>query len=51
MTSKLVTECVGGVFGVNYNEVENIYESLVDPRLNGAQVIELIIKISKLFNK
>lgn len=51
MTSKLVTECVGGEFGVNFNEVEHLYESLVDPRLNGAQVIEFIIKISKLFNK
>jgi 3-deoxy-7-phosphoheptulonate synthase len=51
MTSKLVTECVGGEFGVEFNEVEHLYESLVDPRLNGAQVIELIIKIAKLLNK
>lgn len=51
MTSKLVSECVGGVYGVKNSEVDFKYETIVDPRLNGAQVVELILEISKLLKK
>lgn len=51
MTSKLVTECIGGNLGVDKNEIEYNYESLVDPRLNGSQVIELLLEINKRFKK
>jgi 3-deoxy-7-phosphoheptulonate synthase len=47
MTSKLVTECIGGNLGVHYKELEFNYQSLVDPRLNGSQVIELLLEINK----
>jgi 3-deoxy-7-phosphoheptulonate synthase len=51
MTSKLVTECIGGYLGVDKKELEYNYQSLVDPRLNGSQVIELILEINKRFKK
>jgi 3-deoxy-7-phosphoheptulonate synthase len=51
MTSKLVSECVGGVYGVKNSEVDFKYETIVDPRLNGAQVVELILEISKILNR
>jgi 3-deoxy-7-phosphoheptulonate synthase len=51
MTSKLVTECIGGNLGVDKKELEYNYQSLVDPRLNGSQVIELILEINIRFKK
>lgn len=51
MTSKLVSECLGGVYGVKDSEVNFKYETIVDPRLNGAQVVELILEISKILKK
>jgi 3-deoxy-7-phosphoheptulonate synthase len=51
MTSSLVTECIGGNHGVDYSELEYNYQSLVDPRLNGSQVIELLFEIHKKFQK
>jgi 3-deoxy-7-phosphoheptulonate synthase len=47
MTSKLVTECVGGKLGVDKGELDYNNQSLVDPRLNGSQVIELLLEINK----
>lgn len=51
MTSQLVSECIGGEFGVNKDEVEINYETLVDPRLNGAQTMEYISKLVELLKK
>jgi 3-deoxy-7-phosphoheptulonate synthase len=51
MTSKLVTECIGGNLGVDKKELEYNYQSLVDPRLNGSQVVELLLEINKRFKK
>jgi 3-deoxy-7-phosphoheptulonate synthase len=48
ITSKLVTECIGGAHGVSSSDLERNYQSKVDPRLNGAQAIELAMEISKL---
>jgi 3-deoxy-7-phosphoheptulonate synthase len=48
ITSKLVTECIGGTHGVYSSDLERNYESKVDPRLNGAQAIELALELSKL---
>jgi 3-deoxy-7-phosphoheptulonate synthase len=51
MTSKLVTECIGGSLGVEDVELEYNYQSLVDPRLNGSQVVELLLEINKKYKK
>lgn len=51
MTSKLVTECIGGNLGVDDEELQYNYQSLVDPRLNGSQVIELLLEINKRYKK
>ena len=51
MTSKLVTECIGGSLGVDNEELEYNYQSLVDPRLNGSQVVELLLEINKKYKK
>jgi 3-deoxy-7-phosphoheptulonate synthase len=51
MTSQLVSECVGGEFGVNKDEVEIKYETLVDPRLNGAQSMEYVTKLVELLKQ
>ncbi|MHC9511380.1 3-deoxy-7-phosphoheptulonate synthase [Kangiella sp. M94] len=47
MTAEAVMECVGGSYGVTEQELDKAYTSLVDPRLNVAQVFELIDSIEK----
>lgn len=49
ITSNLVTECIGGINGIRQEDLKLNYQTKVDPRLNGAQAIELGMKISKLF--
>jgi 3-deoxy-7-phosphoheptulonate synthase len=50
LTGLPVTECIGGKFGIKSTELNSNYTSLVDPRLNGAQVLELIIDCNKFLN-
>lgn len=47
ITSKLVTECIGGTNGVLSSDLNTNYESKVDPRLNGSQAIELAFELSE----
>jgi 3-deoxy-7-phosphoheptulonate synthase len=41
MTSDDVTECTGGAVGVTDGDLERRYETWCDPRLNGAQSLEV----------
>ena len=41
MTSDDVTECTGGAAGVTDSDLERRYETWCDPRLNGAQSLEI----------
>lgn len=41
MTGKDVTECLGGVAGIDENDLENRYHTHCDPRLNASQALEL----------
>lgn len=48
MTGDNVTECIGGISGLTYGDLDKRYESKVDPRLNALQGLELAFEISKL---
>ena len=47
MTGEDVTECTGGISGVTEKTLEDRYHSYCDPRLNGAQSIELAFLIAE----
>lgn len=47
MTGEDVTECVGGMSGVDENTLGERYNTYCDPRLNGAQALELAFLIAE----
>ncbi len=47
MTGDNVTECVGGSCGLSENDLSKTYTSLVDPRLNYSQALEVALKIAE----
>jgi len=47
MTGEDVTECVGGMSGVTDQSLSDRYATYCDPRLNGAQAVELAFLISE----
>ncbi len=48
LTGDDVTECIGGLSGVEVEHVLSGYRSYCDPRLNDEQSIELAIALAKL---
>ncbi|CDZ77685.1 Phospho-2-dehydro-3-deoxyheptonate aldolase [Legionella massiliensis] len=50
LTGDNVTECIGGARGLNEEDLKRAYRSLVDPRLNYEQSLEMAIQLSKQFN-
>jgi len=48
LTGEHVTECVGGARGLTELDLERAYKSLVDPRLNADQSLEMAMQIVKL---
>lgn len=50
LTGDNVTECIGGARGLAANDLKNAYHSLVDPRLNYEQSLEMAIQLSRQFN-
>ncbi|MGC9326622.1 MAG: 3-deoxy-7-phosphoheptulonate synthase class II [Candidatus Hinthialibacter sp.] len=48
LTSDAVTECIGGSSGVTEDDLSLCYETACDPRLNGAQALELAFLITRL---
>lgn len=48
LTGENVTECVGGASGVTEADLARDYRSLVDPRLNYEQAMELALQLSHL---
>ena len=48
LTGENVTECVGGARGLTELDLQKAYKSLVDPRLNAEQSLELAILITQL---
>jgi len=51
MTGRNVTECVGGVIDVTEARLGDRYHTHCDPRLNGAQAIELAFLIADLLKQ
>lgn len=49
LTGDNVTECIGGARGLSANDLKNAYHSLVDPRLNYEQSLEMAIQLSREF--
>ncbi len=51
LTGDNVTECMGGARGLTAGDLKNAYHSLVDPRLNYEQSLEMAIQLSRQFVK
>ncbi|ARB93662.1 3-deoxy-7-phosphoheptulonate synthase class II [Legionella longbeachae] len=51
LTGDNVTECIGGARGLAAGDLKTAYHSLVDPRLNYEQSIEMAIQLSRQFRK
>lgn len=51
VSSENVTECIGGLSGLTYEDLDQRYESKVDPRLNAFQGLEIAFEISKLLRQ
>ncbi len=51
LTGENVTECVGGARGLTERDLQKAYKSLVDPRLNAEQSLEMAILITQLNQK
>lgn len=49
LTGDNVTECIGGARGLNEADLKHAYHSLVDPRLNYEQSLEMALQLSRQF--
>ena len=50
ITPDNVTECLGGPSDLIPSDLDINYETKCDPRINGAQAVELALQIKDLFN-
>jgi len=51
LTGEDVTECIGGARGLTEFDLHRAYKSLVDPRLNADQSLEMAMRIVKINNQ
>lgn len=51
LTGENVTECIGGARGLSEDDLKHAYHSLVDPRLNYEQSLEMALQLSREFKK
>lgn len=49
LTGDNVTECIGGARGLDADDLKKAYRSLVDPRLNYEQSLEMAFQLSRQF--
>lgn len=49
LTGDNVTECIGGARGLDAGDLKKAYHSLVDPRLNYEQSLEMALQLSREF--
>lgn len=49
LTGENVTECIGGARGIQHSNLQEAYTSLVDPRLNYEQSLEMALQLSRHF--
>ncbi|MHB8512698.1 MAG: class II 3-deoxy-7-phosphoheptulonate synthase [Actinomycetota bacterium] len=50
ITNEAVTECIGGGENLKEEDLENLYTTLCDPRLNGRQSLDLAFHIAELMH-
>lgn len=50
LTGDNVTECIGGARGLSAEDLKHAYKSLVDPRLNYEQALEMAFQIVERFD-
>jgi 3-deoxy-7-phosphoheptulonate synthase len=50
LTGDNVTECLGGADAVSDHDLDNRYETICDPRLNGRQSLDLAFRLAELVN-
>lgn len=51
LTGDNVTECMGGARGLTSGDLKTAYHSLVDPRLNYEQSLEMALQLSRQFSE
>lgn len=51
LTGDNVTECIGGARGLSEEDLKHAYHSLVDPRLNYEQSLEMALQLSQHFKR
>ena len=50
LTGDPVTECLGGSDEINDSDLEQAYETMCDPRLNGRQSVDLAFRVAELLH-
>lgn len=50
LTGDSVTECVGGADGLDEEALDEAYETMCDPRLNGRQSVDLAFRVAELLH-
>jgi 3-deoxy-7-phosphoheptulonate synthase len=48
LTGENVTECVGGTDDLTSDDLDDRYETVCDPRLNGRQSLDLAFRVAEL---
>jgi 3-deoxy-7-phosphoheptulonate synthase len=51
LTGEDVTECIGGGDALGHADLDDRYETMCDPRLNGRQSIDLAFRVAELVDK
>ncbi len=51
LTGDAVTECLGGSDGIVDTDLEQAYETMCDPRLNGRQSVDLAFRVAELLHE
>lgn len=50
LTGDPVTECVGGADDISHEDLEQAFETLCDPRLNGRQSVDLAFRVAEMLS-
>ena len=50
LTGENVTECLGGADGLSAADLDDRYETMCDPRLNGRQSLDLAFRVAELIS-
>ena len=51
LTGDVVTECVGGADDISHEDLEQAFETLCDPRLNGRQSVDLAFRVAEMLSE